>query len=222
MSASEKQNPPPGRTGMPESPGRERPPESFPREAFWNLPNSVTMLRIGIVPVLICLPFFQGPAGSRFMAWAFIIAALTDILDGWLARRKGGRDITRIGKLLDPLADKLLISTALIMMLAIDRIPTWGAGMVVVIVGRELAVTGLRGIASSHGHIVAATGPGKIKTIAQSAATGALLFHYETFGLPAHDIGMTLLMIATALTLWSGYLYFSDYFGWSGKAPSDL
>jgi CDP-diacylglycerol--glycerol-3-phosphate 3-phosphatidyltransferase len=222
MSASEKQNPPPGRTGMPESPGPERPPESFPREAFWNLPNSVTMLRIGIVPVLICLPFFQGPAGSRFMAWAFIIAALTDILDGWLARRKGGRDITRIGKLLDPLADKLLISTALIMMLAIDRIPTWGAGMVVVIVGRELAVTGLRGIASSHGHIVAATGPGKIKTIAQSAATGALLFHYETFGLPAHDIGMTLLMIATALTLWSGYLYFSDYFGWSGKTPSDL
>ena len=222
MSASEKQNPPPGRTGMPESPGLERPPESFPREAFWNLPNSVTMLRIGIVPVLICLPLFQGPAGSRFMAWAFIIAALTDILDGWLARRKGGRDITRIGKLLDPLADKLLISTALIMMLAIDRIPTWGAGMVVVIVGRELAVTGLRGIASSHGHIVAATGPGKIKTIAQSAATGALLFHYETFGLPAHEIGMTLLMIATALTLWSGYLYFSDYFGWSGKTPSDL
>lgn len=199
-----------------------RSPQSFPRELFWNLPNTVTMLRIGVVPILIFIPFAQGPSGSRFMAWAFIIAALTDILDGWLARRKGGRDITRIGKLLDPLADKLLISTALIMMLAIDRIPTWGAGMVVVIVGRELAVTGLRGIASSHGHIVAATGPGKIKTIAQSAATGALLFHYETFGLPAHDIGMTLLMIATALTLWSGYLYFSDYFGWSGKTPSDL
>ena len=152
------------------------------------------------------------------MAWAFIIAALTDILDGWLARRNAGRDITRVGKLLDPLADKLLVSTALIMMLAIGRIPVWGAGMVVVIVGRELAVTGLRGIASTHGHVVAATWPGKVKAIAQSVATAALLFHYETLGLPAHGIGMTLLAIATALTLWSGYLYFSDYFGWRRAA----
>ena len=187
---------------------------SIPREVFWNLPNSVTMLRIGVVPVLICMPLVQGRAGSQFMAWAFILAALTDILDGWLARRDGGRDITRIGKLLDPLADKLLVSTALIMMLAMGRIPLWGAGMVVVIVGRELAVTGLRGIASTHGHVVAATWPGKIKTIAQSVATAALLFHYETLGLPAHEIGMTLLAVATALTLWSGYLYFQDYFGW--------
>jgi len=192
----------------------ERSPHTFPREIFWNLPNSVTMLRIGVVPIMICMPMVPGPAGSRFMAWAFIIAALTDILDGWLARRDGGRDITRIGKLLDPLADKLLVSTALIMMLAMGRIPLWGAGMVVVIVGRELAVTGLRGIASTHGHIVSATWPGKVKAVAQSVATGALLFHYETFGLPAHEIGMTLLAVATALTLWSGYLYFQDYFGW--------
>jgi CDP-diacylglycerol--glycerol-3-phosphate 3-phosphatidyltransferase len=191
-----------------------RSPQSFPRELFWNLPNTVTMLRIGVVPILIFIPFAQGPSGSRFMAWAFIIAALTDILDGWLARRDGGRDITRIGKLLDPLADKLLVSTALIMLLAVGRIPLWGAGMVVVIVGRELAVTGLRGIASTHGHVVAATWPGKVKAIAQSVATAALLFHYKTLGLPAHEIGMTLLAVATALTLWSGYLYFSDYFGW--------
>ncbi len=198
--------------------GGGRTPESFPRELFWNLPNTVTMLRIGIVPILIFIPMAQGPTGSRFMAWAFIIAALTDILDGWLARRNAGRDITRVGKLLDPLADKLLVSTALIMMLAIGRIPVWGASMVVVIVGRELAVTGLRGIASTHGHVVAATWPGKVKAIAQSVATAALLFHYETLGLPAHAIGMTLLAIATALTLWSGYLYFSDYFGWQRAA----
>jgi len=190
------------------------PHTTFARETFWNLPNSVTMLRIAVVPILMCMPLFDGPNGSRFMAWAFIFAALTDILDGWLARRNGGLGITRIGKLLDPLADKLLVSTALIMMLAMGRIPLWGAGMVVVIVGRELAVTGLRGIASTHGHVVAATFPGKIKSVAQSVATAALLFHYETLGLPAHEIGMTLLAIATALTLWSGYLYFSDYFGW--------
>jgi len=186
-------------------------------ELFWNLPNTVTMLRIGVVPILLILPWTTSVSGSWFMAWAFIVAALSDLLDGWLARRKGGRDITRIGKLLDPLADKLLVSTALIMLLAIGRIPLWGAGMVVVIVGRELAVTGLRGIASTHGHVVAATWPGKIKTLAQNCATVALLFHYETFGLPAHEIGMTLLALATALTLWSGYTYFSDYFGGIGS-----
>ncbi|MAG30448.1 MAG: CDP-diacylglycerol--glycerol-3-phosphate 3-phosphatidyltransferase [Deltaproteobacteria bacterium] len=191
------------------------------REIFWNLPNTVTMLRIGVVPILLFLPWATGLAGSRFMAWAFIIAALTDILDGWLARRDGGRDITKIGKLLDPLADKLIVSTALIMLLAVGRIPLWGAGMVVVIVGRELAVTGLRGIAGVEGVVVAAGGPGKIKTVAQSIATGALLFHYETLGLPAHEIGMTLLAIATALTLWSGYLYFQDYFGWRRPVPAD-
>ena len=196
-------------------------PSEFVRERFWNLPNSVTMLRIGVVPVLLFLPWAMTISGSRFMAWAFILAAVTDILDGWLARRSGGKDITRIGKLLDPLADKLIVSTALIMLVSIGWIPRWASWMVVVIVGRELAVTGLRGIASSHGQVVAATGPGKLKTIAQTVATAALLFHYETLGLPAHDIGMTLLAIATVLTLWSGYLYFSDYFGWRTPAPAD-
>ena len=195
-------------------------PAELVRERFWNLPNSVTMLRIGVVPVLLFLPMATTVSGSRFMAWAFILAAVTDILDGWLARRSGGKDITRIGKLLDPLADKLIVSTALIMLLSIGRIPLWASWMVVVIVGRELAVTGLRGIASSHGQIVAATGPGKLKTIAQTVATAALLFHFETVGLPAHDIGMTLLAIATVLTLWSGYLYFSDYFGWRSPAST--
>ena len=196
-------------------------PSEFVRERFWNLPNSVTMLRIGVVPVLLFLPWAMTISGSRFMAWAFILAAVTDILDGWLARRSGGKDITRIGKLLDPLADKLIVSTALIMLVSIGWIPRWASWMVVVIVGRELAVTGLRGIASSHGQVVAATGPGKLKTIAQTVATAALLFHYETLGLPAQDIGMTLLAIATVLTLWSGYLYFSAYFGWRGPAASD-
>lgn len=186
----------------------------LPVEKFWNLPNTVTMLRVGVVPILLFLPMAESVAASRFMAWAFIVAALTDWLDGYLARRDNGKHVTRIGKLLDPLADKLIVSTALIMLLAIGRIPLWASAMVVVIVGRELAVTGLRGIASSHGQIVAATGPGKLKTIAQSSAIAALLFHYETFGLPAHEIGMTLLAVATALTLWSGYLYFTDYFGW--------
>jgi len=183
------------------------------REAFWNLPNAVTMLRIGVVPVLLMIPYSLSKAGSQVMAWCYIVAALSDILDGWLARRDGGQQITRIGKLLDPLADKLLVCTALVMLVAVGRIPVWASFMVVVIVGRELAVTSLRGIASSSGHVVGASWQGKVKSLVQNFAIGALLFHYPTFGLPAHAIGMTLLAVAAALTLWSGYVYFADYFG---------
>lgn len=183
------------------------------REVFWNLPNAVTMLRIGVVPVLVLIPFSLSKTGSQVMAWCYIVAALSDILDGWLARRDGGQQITRIGKLLDPLADKLLVCTALVMLVAAGRIPVWATFMVVIIVGRELAVTSLRGIASSSGHVVGASWQGKLKSLVQNFAIGALLFHHPTLGLPAHEIGMTLLALASALTLWSGYVYFADYFG---------
>jgi CDP-diacylglycerol--glycerol-3-phosphate 3-phosphatidyltransferase len=189
---------------------------SLPRERFWNLPNTVTMLRICVVPVLLFIPFALTPTGSRLMAWCFIVAASSDLLDGWLARRGG--DVTRIGKLLDPLADKLLVSTALIMLLAADgRLEGFFAGtMAVVIIGRELAVTGLRGIASTHGHVMPASWQGKVKTVIQNIAVAALLFHHETLGLPAHDIGLAFLGVAAAWTLWSGYTYFADYFGATG------
>ena len=162
------------------------------------------------MPILLLLPLFPGRAGSQAIAWCFIVAALSDLLDGWLARR--GQMVTHIGKLLDPLADKLIVSTALIVMLAMGRIPLWATWMVVVIVGRELAVTGLRGIASAGGQIVAAAPAGKAKAFVQNVAIGALIFHETTLGLPAHDIGMTLLGLATALTLVSGYIYFANYF----------
>ena len=192
---------------------------TFERERFWNLPNTITVLRTGVVPVLLVLPWASDRAGSEFIAWCFIVAALTDVVDGWLARR--GQQVTRIGKLLDPLADKLLVSTALVMLLAMGRIPIWAAWMVVVIVGRELAVTGLRGIASAGGQVMAASWLGKAKALTQNFAIGALIFHYPTFGLPAHEIGLTLLGVATALTLWSGYLYFVDYFSEPHRSPAN-
>jgi len=190
--------------------GEIAPPVSIGAERFWNLPNSITMLRIGVVPVLLVLPLAGDKSGSQIIAWAFIVAAVTDVIDGWLARR--GQQVTHIGKLLDPLADKLIVATALIVLLAMGRVPGWAAWMVVVIVGRELAVTGLRGIASAGGHVMAASWLGKAKTLSQNVAIGALIFHYTTLGLPAHAIGMTLLAASTALTLWSGTLYFQDYF----------
>ncbi len=191
---------------------------SAPVEYFWNLPNTITMFRIAVVPVLLLVPFSKTELACQVMAWCFIVAAISDIVDGQLAR--WGQQVTRIGKLLDPLADKLLVSTALIMLLAAGRFEWWGAWMVVVIVGRELAVTGLRGIASSHGHIVAASWVGKIKVVIQNVAIAALLFHYDTLGIPAHAFGVILLALATAFTLWSGYLYFADYFGWRGQGAA--
>jgi CDP-diacylglycerol--glycerol-3-phosphate 3-phosphatidyltransferase len=191
-----------------------------PREHFWNLPNTITVLRTGVIPVLLVLPLAEGRLGSQIIAWSFIVAALTDIVDGWLARR--GQQVTHVGKLLDPLADKLLVSTALIVLLAVGRIPPWAVWMVVVIVGRELAVTGLRSIASAGGHVMAASWLGKTKTVAQNIAIGALLFHYETFRLPAHEIGLLSLTVATVLTMGSGYLYFADYFGGSAaRGPEE-
>jgi CDP-diacylglycerol--glycerol-3-phosphate 3-phosphatidyltransferase len=206
-----------GRAGASDETGD--PPSFGEREEFWNWPNTITVFRIAMVPVMLFIPFSQGKLACQVFAWCFIVAALSDIVDGWLARR--GAQVTRIGKLLDPLADKLLVSTALIMLIVAGRLEWWGAWMVVVIIGRELAVTGLRGIASSQGQIVAASWTGKLKATFQNIAIGALLFHYETLGLPAHDIGLTLLAFATALTLWSGYLYFAEYFGWPGRHGPD-
>lgn len=186
-------------------------------ERFWNLPNTITMLRGLAVPVLLLLPFFPGPGVSRFVAWAYILAATTDVVDGWLAR--WGEQVTRVGKLLDPLVDKLLVTTSLVVLLAVDRIPGWAVPLVVVILGRELIVTGLRGIASADGHVMPARRSGKLKTLVQNVAIGALLFPDPTLGLPAHDIGLTLLAAATLLTLWSGWEIFADYFGLGAEAP---
>ena len=190
------------------------------REEFWNLPNTITSFRLAVVPILMLMPFADGRQASQVFAWLYIVAALTDILDGWLARR--GQQVTRIGKLLDPLADKLLVSTALIMLIAVGRLEWWAAWMAVVIVGRELAVTGLRGIASAGGQVMPASWLGKAKALSQNCAIVALLFHYPQAGLPGHEIGLVLLALATLLTLVSGYLYFADFFGSPAKGNPDL
>jgi len=191
-------------------PGAMRSAPASDPGTFWNLPNTITVLRAAVVPVLFVLLWFNGPFISTVIAWIFIVAAISDLVDGWLARR--GKQVTHIGVLLDPLADKLLVSTALIVLLAIQRIPLWGTLMVVTIIGRELAVTGLRGIASAGGQVVGASGLGKIKTVTQNIAVGALLFHFETLGLDANRVGLVFLFVATALTIASGYRYFADYF----------
>ena len=179
-------------------------------ENFWTLPNGITLVRILLTPLLFALPWYHGRWWSALIGLAFLVVSLTDILDGYVARSYGQE--TRIGKLLDPLADKLLVMTALFMLVSVGRIPPWALPLVVIILGREFAVTGLRGIASAQGIVIGASSLGKWKAGFQIAALTALLIHWPLLGLPAHEIGLVLLVIATALASISGYAYMRAYF----------
>jgi CDP-diacylglycerol--glycerol-3-phosphate 3-phosphatidyltransferase len=169
------------------------------------LPNLLSLLRIALVPFLVYFLTDTGPFFSALAALTFFIASLTDYFDGYLARRHG--HTTTLGKFLDPLADKLVVVAALIMLTSINRFPRAPAWMVVVIVGRELAVTGLRAIASSEGVILPAEELGKYKMIFQMFALHGLLLHYSYFYLDFHLAGMYFLWLSLALGVWSGIDY---------------
>ena len=134
----------------------DRLPISQNNKEIFNLPNSITMVRIAVMPVLFFLVLSPGRIFSLIIAILFIAASITDLLDGYIARRYN--IVTKMGKLLDPIADKLLISTAMIMMIPIGRIPAW---IVAVIIMRDVFVDGLRSIASSEGLIIQARALGK-------------------------------------------------------------
>jgi CDP-diacylglycerol--glycerol-3-phosphate 3-phosphatidyltransferase len=135
-----------------------------------NLPNTLTLLRILAVPVVVVALLSEIDDGDVIAAIVFALAAATDGLDGYIARRKG--EITTFGKLMDPLADKLLVVAALVSLVALDRLQAWIA---MVIIARELAVTGLRSIAAEQGVVIAASWLGKVKTALQIAAILALI-----------------------------------------------
>jgi CDP-diacylglycerol--glycerol-3-phosphate 3-phosphatidyltransferase len=170
---------------------------------LWNTPNAISFLRVAAIPFVVGFLFFPDPLSSFLAALFFLVASLTDLLDGYIARQQ--KTETAVGKLLDPMADKLLINSALIMLISLGRIPAW---MVVLIVGREVAVTGLRGIATTQGLVIAASNWGKAKLIFQSMASIGLILHYEYLGIDFHSLGMVLLWIALGITLWSGLDYF--------------
>jgi CDP-diacylglycerol--glycerol-3-phosphate 3-phosphatidyltransferase len=167
------------------------------------LPNLLSVLRLIFIPAVVACLYFPGRMGSFLAALFFGLAALTDLLDGFYARRY--RVVTPLGKFLDPLADKLLISVTMIMLITLDRIPAW---VVMLIIARELAVTGLRGIAIVEGQIIEVSILGKYKTIFQSVALICLCLHYQYFQIDFHIVGMVFLWVALVLTLWSGWMYF--------------
>ena len=177
------------------------------RATIRNIPNLLSALRIFAIPLLVVLLTSPGPLPSFLAALVFFIASLTDLLDGYLARQQKAE--TAVGKLLDPMADKLLILAVMIMLIPLDRIPAW---IVVLIIGREVAITGLRGIASAEGIVIASSRWGKAKMVLQSLALGGLMLHYEYLGINFHVLGAILLWIALVITLWSGIDYFYKFY----------
>jgi CDP-diacylglycerol--glycerol-3-phosphate 3-phosphatidyltransferase len=135
-----------------------------------NLPNALTLLRILAVPVVVVALLGETPNGDALAAGVFALAALTDGLDGYFARSRDA--VTTFGKLMDPLADKLLVTAALISLVSLDRLEAWVA---MVIIAREIAVTGLRAIAAERGIVISASWLGKVKTVLQIAAVIALI-----------------------------------------------
>ena len=169
------------------------------------LPNILSIGRIALIPLLVYFLTDGGPLFSGLAAATFFVACLTDFFDGYLARLRGAT--TTLGSFLDPLADKLIVVTALIMLAAMSRWPRVPAWMVVVIVSREIAVTGLRGIALSDGVVLQAEELGKYKMIFQMFALHGLLLHYSYGSVDFHLAGIYFLWISMILGLWSGVGY---------------
>ena len=169
-----------------------------------NLPNKLTLLRICLIPVFVILMLSQVSNFFLISCIIFIIASITDFLDGKIARKYNL--VTDFGKFMDPLADKLLVLSALICMIEYDLVAGW---MVIIIVARELTVSILRAIAADNGKVIAASGGGKIKTTSQMIAIILLLIGANYSNSQIVFVGTIAMYIATIFTLYSGidYLY---------------
>jgi CDP-diacylglycerol--glycerol-3-phosphate 3-phosphatidyltransferase len=178
-----------------------------------NLPIALTLCRIVLVPLVIVFLISSDRVHVLIAALIFIAASFTDWLDGRMARR--WNQVTRLGTLLDPVADKLLVAAALVALVQVEMVDAWVA---VVIIGRELAVTGLRGVALSMGVVVGASGFGKAKTVSQYVAITILILDKGVPGeyVPFHLVSTAALWLAVALTVLSGVDYFYRFFSSTG------
>ncbi|MFC0558538.1 CDP-diacylglycerol--glycerol-3-phosphate 3-phosphatidyltransferase [Halalkalibacter alkalisediminis] len=180
-----------------------------------NLPNKITISRIFLIPlfmIFLLVPFSFGevnflgtmiPIAHLIGAIIFIIAAVTDFLDGYYARKY--QLVTNLGKFLDPLADKLLITAALVALVELQLLAAWIA---IIIISREFAVTGIRLVAAADGDVIAASKLGKLKTVTQIVAISALMLHNWPFQAISLPFDMMAVWVATILTIVSGVEYF--------------
>lgn len=171
-----------------------------------NLPNKITLIRIFLLPLLVVFLITPSKLSSFIAVVIFIAAIFTDWLDGHVARSTN--QVTDLGKLLDPIADKLLIISALIPLVALNRVPAW---MVVVLIGREISVSGLRAIKAAEGIVIPASQLGKYKMVSQAVAIILLILHYRFFSIDFHFFGTIVLWIALIITLASGIDYFIKF-----------
>lgn len=179
---------------------------------MWNQANKLTLIRILAVPVIVLFLYFPSKLNCLIAMLVFILAAVTDMFDGIMARKHG--IVTSMGKFLDPLADKLLINSVLIMLVGLNWVPAW---MVILIIAREIIVTGIRAIAADQGIVVSADNLGKLKTVLQIIAICPLILHFTWWGIDPQPIGMILIWIALLLTLISGGNYMYRFLSVLGK-----
>lgn len=170
-----------------------------------NLPNSITAVRFLLAALLAVMLMCEQTMWFAFWSWfVFTVAACSDWVDGYFARRY--KSETVLGRLMDPLADKVLVTTALIMLIPLGRLPAWVA---LLILCREMIITGLRGIAATTGIVVSASGMGKIKSIIQYIGLGTLIFPLDLLPLPfLHRLGLMIVYVSLVVTIWSGIDYF--------------
>lgn len=188
----------------------------MPSPSLWNLPNILTLFRIAAIPPFMILLLSPSREAGFWAAAIFSAASVTDWLDGHLARRMNIQTI--FGTFLDPMADKLIVLAALIMLIPHGRVPAW---MVVVVIAREILITGLRSVASKEGIVISASDLGKYKTIFQLVAIIGLLLHYDYhwfFGVDhplltvsMHNAGMFFFWVAFVITVWSGIDYMARF-----------
>ena len=182
------------------------------RRELTNLPNLITMGRVVLIPLVLLFIDNFNPLRSFVASLLYLLAAAGDFLDGYLARKRG--EVSTLGKFLDPLADKLLVTSVLVFMLALGRVEAW---LVVVIIARDFVVNGLRSIASAQGMVIAASDGGKIKTALQLVSIMMLLiyFRYPALGtsivVDYHRAGLILLYVSTVVSVFSAGQYIRHF-----------
>lgn len=182
-----------------------------------NLPNAISLFRVLMVPVLMVFLLLDWHAYDLYALGVFVVAAASDWLDGYIARRR--EQTSTVGAFLDPLADKLLVTAALVCLVDVDLLSAWVA---MVVIARELAVTGLRMVAAARNLVISASGFGKVKTLSQMAAIAALIVEPRCVeaGLTAWDkVAWYLVLVMLVLTVVSGFHYFWRAQQTFGKAP---
>lgn len=185
------------------------------RQVLLSLPNLLTFSRIAVIPIMALLMMGIGPQNTlqtnRFLSFTaagiFIFAAISDLVDGYLARRYGMASL--FGKFIDPMADKLIHMTVMILMIPLGRLPAW---LVVVLLFREIFITGLRAVAAGEGVIIGAGEWGKKKTAWTNVGLSALLLYYPIYGVSSYTVGWFAMAMATVYNIISGAQYTVMFF----------